>query len=151
MNFTTVHSYQPFFKINHKTVGFKNLTFPSIPAFFPQSRMNSRHKFTRSERFCHIIICTAVQSIDNILFLISCRNHNHRHIGFSPNRKQHVHSVHIRKPQIQQNKVRIICRKKRKSRFPVFRRSAFTDFMESVTSCFVSSKSKPVTTRFSFF
>ena len=34
MNFTTVHSYQPFFKINHKTVGFKNLTFPSIPAFF---------------------------------------------------------------------------------------------------------------------
>ena len=28
---------------------------------------------------------------------------------------------------------------------------AFTDFMESVASFFVSSKSKPVTTRFSFF
>ena len=111
MYLSSVKIYQPLFKIYRQTSHRKDRLNLCCSGFvhMPYGYTDSRHQLRYGKRLGKIIIRSLIKGSSFFPVLISCRDHNYRHLGPFPYFFYHIHPVHIGKSQIQQHQIRFLC------------------------------------------
>ena len=112
MKFLPVKLYNCCAVINFQPSVFKNaficIVFPHNILYTAYRRPKSCRQLYHTERLCEIIVRSHIKSCHLVFFIASCTDHNDG--GYRPGTDfpDHFNSIHIRKPKIHKNNIRII-------------------------------------------
>ena len=109
MDFLPVKRNKPFSKIDHQTAaGIYGIRAAALVAAVAQGRPDAGHQLRCAERLGDVIIGAPVQSRHLFIFLGPGRDDDNGRSGKTADAADNIHSVHIRKPQIQKDDVRTL-------------------------------------------